>query len=158
MALYQCPGCNNRISKEARTCPKCGKPLKKSDFEQILFYMGLGAVAFFVWIAWGAATTPRAQSQALGFIERVAGVECYADDLKVVKSVRGPNEPTRLEKGDQRYIVKGTVRDRDKNRYTVRVVLAQVQEGKYWRLDQLYMGRGVGIPVEHLKKYYDGDE
>lgn len=32
MALISCPECKNQVSSEAKSCPKCGKALKKSLF------------------------------------------------------------------------------------------------------------------------------
>lgn len=51
MALIYCKECGNQISQQARSCPKCGSPQKKSNswilIVVIILILGGGAVFYF---------------------------------------------------------------------------------------------------------------
>lgn len=57
MALDICPDCNNSVSTQAKSCPKCGLVLKSNKFGLgAVFYAGLMLIGFV--LIWGLRGLP----------------------------------------------------------------------------------------------------
>lgn len=65
MALDTCPDCNNSISTQAKSCPKCGRVLKSNKFGLgAIFYLALIVIGFVMYLG-GTGIIPFAGSTVI---------------------------------------------------------------------------------------------
>ncbi len=92
MALIKCRECGNDVSSEAKTCPKCGIPIKPSYFKKSLIFGGLIVLLVGLWGILSSNSdnkkVPQTPNWKLLFSNAQTGFSTYID-LNSIKDVDG---------------------------------------------------------------------